>query len=227
MYLYNGGIQQLLYKYTDLPTEIQRNNQTLWCLIHTLSIIAPNSELESNQDSGAHFHLQKPCRKETNLVIAQGMKQARPEYGIFYLTKTQGKVGVVYLIQRDLRVIISKCAIWILCRFCFEHAKCKKEFFNNLLIFIYLFYCLESLWLCEDFLQLWRVGAILQLQCIGFLFQWLLLLQSTDSRCMGFSSCSMQAHQSWLAGPRGCRLQQLWLTGLLALQHVESSQPRD
>ena len=80
------------------------------------------------------------------------MKQARPEYGIFYLTKTQGKVGVVYLIQRDLRVIISKCAMWILCRFCFERAKCKKEFLNNLLIFIYLFYCLESLWLCEDFL---------------------------------------------------------------------------
>ena len=40
------------------------------------------------------------------------------------------------------------------------------------------------------------------------------LLQSTGSRCMGFSSCSTQA-------------QYLWCMGLVALQHVESSQTRD
>ena len=30
---------------------------------------------------------------------------------------------------------------------------------------MYLFDCPGSLWLCEDFLYLWRVGATLQLQC--------------------------------------------------------------
>ena len=31
------------------------------------------------------------------------------------------------------------------------------------------------------------------LRCAGFALQWLLLLRSTGSRCMGFSSCSMRA----------------------------------
>ena len=52
------------------------------------------------------------------------------------------------------------------------------------------------------------------LRCMGVPLQWLLLLQSTGSRCMGFSSCGVQA-------------QQLWCTGLVALWHVGSSQTRD
>ena len=36
-------------------------------------------------------------------------------------------------------------------------------------------------------------GAYSSLQCMGFLLWWLLLLRSMGSRCMGFSSCSMQA----------------------------------
>ena len=51
------------------------------------------------------------------------------------------------------------------------------------------------------------------LQSTGFSLWWLLLLQGTGSRCWGFSSCG-----SWA--------QQLWLTGLGALRHVESSQTR-
>ena len=54
----------------------------------------------------------------------------------------------------------------------------------------------------------------------GFLLWWLLLLRSTGSRCMGFSSCSMQAQQlqlagSWVPGlPQlWCGAHQLWLVG--------------
>ena len=48
----------------------------------------------------------------------------------------------------------------------------------------------------------------------GLLMWWLLLLRSMGSTCTDFSSCSMWA-------------QQLWHTGLVAPQHVGSSQTRD
>ena len=56
-------------------------------------------------------------------------------------------------------------------------------------------------------------GGYSSLQCTGFSLWWLLLLQSTGSRCTGFSSCDTQA-------------QQLWLAGLLAPRHVGSSRTR-
>ena len=51
------------------------------------------------------------------------------------------------------------------------------------------------------------------LWCTGFSLQCLLLLQSTGSSHVGFSSCSTWA-------------QELWCTGLVALQHVGSSWTR-
>ena len=57
-------------------------------------------------------------------------------------------------------------------------------------------------------------GGYSLLWCAGFSLQWLLLLQSTGSRCTGFSSCVRWA-------------QQLWRTGLVAPRHVGSSPTRD
>ena len=56
-------------------------------------------------------------------------------------------------------------------------------------------------------------GGYSLLWCTGFSLRWLLLLQSTGSRCVGFSSC-------------GTGAQQLWHMGLVALQHVGSSPTR-
>ena len=44
------------------------------------------------------------------------------------------------------------------------------------------------------------------LQCTGFSLRWLLLLWSTGSRCVGFSSCSTWAQQLRHAGSRACGL---------------------
>ena len=46
------------------------------------------------------------------------------------------------------------------------------------------------------------------LRCAGFSLWWLLLLQSTGSRCTGFSSCGMWAQQLWLRdqGSNPCAL---------------------
>ena len=63
------------------------------------------------------------------------------------------------------------------------------------------------------------------LRCTGFSLLWLLLLQSTGSRCAGFSSCGMRAQQLWLAGSRA-QAQQLWRKGFVAPRHVGSSRTR-
>ena len=36
-----------------------------------------------------------------------------------------------------------------------------KDFFKNLFIYLFIFGCVGSSFLCEDFLQLWRAGATL------------------------------------------------------------------
>ena len=61
-------------------------------------------------------------------------------------------------------------------------------------------------------------GCYSSLWCTGFSLWWLLLVQSTGSRCMGFSSCGSRALEA-LA-------QQLWRTGLVALWHVGSFRTR-
>ena len=53
-----------------------------------------------------------------------------------------------------------------------------------------------------------------------------LLLWSPSCRRTGFSSCSTWAQKLWLSGSRA-RAQWLWCMGLVAPQHVESSQIRD
>ena len=74
-------------------------------------------------------------------------------------------------------------------------------------------------WLCWVFvaargLSLVAVsGGYSSLRCVGFSLRWLLWLQSTGSRRVGFSSCSAWA-------------QYLWHTGLVAPRHVGSSQTR-
>ena len=45
-------------------------------------------------------------------------------------------------------------------------------------------------------------GLDSSLRCPGFSLQWLLLLQSTGSRCMDFSNCNTRAQQLQLTGSR-------------------------
>ena len=99
-------------------------------------------------------------------------------------------------------------------------------FFFFLNSFVYFHGCTGSLQLCMGFLQLWQAEAALQLLCGGLSFLWFLLLQSTGSRLMGFSSHSVWAQQLWLQGSR-VLTQQLWCSGLAGPWHVGSSQTRN
>ena len=104
--------------------------------------------------------------------------------------------------------------LWTL-MYCYVKNPLAFLFFFPLINFIYLFIygCIRSLLLCAGFLQLRRAGSTLALPRTGFSLWWLLLLWSTGSRRVGFSSCGMRA-------------QQLWCTGLIAPRHVGSSWTR-
>ena len=80
-------------------------------------------------------------------------------------------------------------------------------FFFNIYIYFIIFICAGLPCCTQAFLQLWQAGATLQLWCVGFSLQWLLL-------CF----CSGKAQTL------GTQVQQLQHVGLVALQHVESSQ---
>ena len=76
-------------------------------------------------------------------------------------------------------------------------------FFN--LFYLFIYGCVGSSFLCEGFLQLRRAGATLH-------------PVARASHCRRLSCCGAQAPDA--------QAQQLWLTGLVALRHVGSSQTR-
>ena len=88
----------------------------------------------------------------------------------------------------------------------------KSHFFFKKFLFIYFW--LRWIFVAARGLSLLVArGGYSSMRCTGFSWQWLLLLQSTGSRCTGSSSC-------------GTRAQQLWGTGLVAPWHVGSSRAR-
>ena len=87
------------------------------------------------------------------------------------------------------------------------------------------FGCIGSLLLRAGFSLVASSGGYSLLRCVGFSLRWLLLLQSTGSRHVGFRSCGKWAQQLWLAGSRA-QAQELWRTGLVALRQVGSSWTR-
>ena len=78
-------------------------------------------------------------------------------------------------------------------------------FYINLFIYLFIFGCVGSSFLCKGFLQLRRAGATLH-------------RGARASHCRSLSWCGAQAPDA--------QAQQLWLTGLVALRHVGSSQTR-
>ena len=80
--------------------------------------------------------------------------------------------------------------------------------YKYITIYIYIFFlggCVGSLFLCEGFLQFWRVGATLH-------------RGARASHCRGLSHCGAQAPDA--------QAQSSWVTGLAALRHVGSFQTR-
>ena len=72
--------------------------------------------------------------------------------------------------------------------------------------------------LLSGFLYLRQSGGYSSLQCTGFCLWRLLFLQSTGSRCTGFSSCDTQLSSCSLRAPKrglsSCGIQALLLLGM-------------
>ena len=86
---------------------------------------------------------------------------------------------------------------WYYPGFCFK--------INFIFIYLFIFGCVWSSFLCEGFLWLWGAGATLNHGARAF-------------HCRGLSCCGAQAPDA--------QAQQLWHTGLVAPRHVGSSQTR-
>ena len=68
-------------------------------------------------------------------------------------------------------------------------------------LFIYLYFWLHWVFVAARGPSLVAAsGGYSLLRCAGFSLRWLLLLRSTGSRCVGFSSCGTWAQQLWLMG---------------------------
>ena len=70
---------------------------------------------------------------------------------------------------------------------------CVFTFLKNLLIFYFYFWPHWVFVAVRGLSLVATSGGYSSLWCAGFSLQWLLLLWSTGSRCMGFSSCGSQA----------------------------------
>ena len=120
----------------------------------------------------------------------------------------------------------------------FQHSNNSPVFCIHFFLFLFitksffLIHLFIYFWLCWDFVAACGLslvatsGGYSSWQCVGFSLKWLLLLWSTGSRHVGFSSCGTWAQQLWLVGSRA-QAQQLWRTGLVAPRHVGSSGTRD
>ena len=81
-----------------------------------------------------------------------------------------------------------------------------------------LFYFIFYFWLCWVFVAVHGLSLVASsggcslFRCAGFSLWWLLLLQSTDSRPAGFSSCGSQAleHRCSSCGARAYLLCGMW-----------------
>ena len=102
----------------------------------------------------------------------------------------------------------------------------KKIWQFLFLLSFFLYFWLHWVFIAARGLSLVVVSGGLLFDAVrSFSLRWLLLLQSTGSRCTAFSSCGTRAQQLWLAGYRA-QAQQLWHVGLVALRHVGSSRTR-
>ena len=96
---------------------------------------------------------------------------------------------------------------------------------QTLVIYLFIFGCFGSSLLHAGLSLVAASRGYSLLRWVGFSLRSLLLLLSTGSRHVGFSSCGTQAQQLRLVGFRA-QAQWLWCTGLVAPRHVGSSQTR-
>ena len=83
-----------------------------------------------------------------------------------------------------------------------EMARGFSFFFHKFIYFIYLFLAVLGLCCCARAFSSCGERGYPSLWYVGFSLRWLLLLQSTGSRHVGFSSCGTRAQELWLTGSR-------------------------
>ena len=121
-----------------------------------------------------------------------GWPVGRAQSQVAYFTPGMEQSGIIDCEQAE-RVEQQPSSLWPLPSFIKRNLLIFSFFFNK---FIYSFIYFWPCWVFVAARGLSLVaasGGYSSLQCVGFSFWWLLLLRSTGSRRMGFSSCGMRA----------------------------------
>ena len=89
----------------------------------------------------------------------------------------------------------------------------QKYYFFLIFVYLFIYFWLHWVFVAAHGLSLVAAsGGYSSLWCMGFSLRWLLLLWSTGSRCMGFSSCGLWALECRLSscGARALLLPGMW-----------------
>ena len=142
------------------------------------------------------------CLREGNPAGVLGTLDQTP--GQSGITPTPASLCPVPLLKGSSALTLGGHLLFFVCgQKCF--GLCCAFFFFFL---INLFYSFIYFWLCWVFIAAHGLslvaasGGYSSLWCAGFSLLWLLLLRSTGSRHVGFSSCGTWAQELWLTGSR-------------------------
>ena len=153
------------------------------------------------------------CKKKWSSLYSDG------EWSSKYIKWKKQDVDCIYLYYQQELLVLG----FLICHS--NHLNnlctCHSNHLNNLRIYVcmYLYLCTFG---CALSLLL-RVGASLQLWCVGFSFLWLLLLQSVGSKAHGLSSCSSWALEHRLSYSVACGIFSEKGTNLCLLHWQEDS----
>ena len=150
-------------------------------------------------------------------------------YNVVLVSAAQQSESVIHILISTLFQILFPCRSLQSTEqssLCYTVGSYQLSILFYFLVDLFIYFWLRWVFVAACRLSLVAAsGGYSSLRYAGFSLQWLLLLRSMGSRHAGFSSCGMWAQQLWLTGFRA-QAQQLWRMGLVAPQHVGSSQTR-
>ena len=107
------------------------------------------------------------------------------------------------VVIEEIGLVRLSGVVWFTCALCVYSSTLSFFFFFKFYLFIYFW--LRWVFVAACWLSLVAAsGGYSSLQCAGFSLRWLLLLQSTSSRHVGFSSCGTWASVVVARGLSSC-----------------------
>ena len=120
-------------------------------------------------------------RLKSICTFRKGLFKSLAYFLLGYLFITDLQVCFIYSrCKLDIHIVNISLSLWLSFHFLY---------FLNKIIYLFIYFWLRWVFVAGHGLSLVASGGYSPLRCVGFSLQWLLLLRSMGSRCVGFSSC--------------------------------------